>query len=473
MRGFGEKLLMFSHKDSGIQHSSAQLRSPPPPPPQVPFMAHMWSRYSLLYAMFYSYLLHPPSVLPFLCLLHSIYAMHSPPLLLQLLWLNPAAVFLKVSYQTHQKEYIAVAACSLYMHMCVFLPYNPCTFLFSLPYVQSLFSRVNLLFLFVPWKLYSLEEAILPRIHFSLHNTRVRACRSQSAQNPENILMVLAYAWDVVALSSLVMPVGCPQSFPPPSSLTLVHVSLSVACSLAVVLHLCLCLFLLALFPGANTCIPRERSTWRGRVVILHRCMWLFASASLSLDLWASFFQPVFPIKFKQCYWHSAFLFHWQSLPAEPSPLLFNFHHFIPHSNTHTFKLFLRRNFPPGENSWRLLHITHLQFNTEVLHGWRPAGASKGSQNSHLWVDPVLKMQFTVFNGCWCLKKAEIRSGPKISLNQASNNMFNIHAQFLIQLAAHLSHSLFTVSSWAKPNIIEISFKLFLYSRSLCTYKKN
>lgn len=158
--------------------------------------------------------LHPsfPLTLP----LHLLYTpvLYTPPLFSSLA--HPCGCAFEGSISNTSKGFLAVAACfSLFVYICTCMRYRSTIHVPS--YLPSLIcgacysERTLSCYLFVGS--YSPEEAIIP-----LSTIQGSECTNPSAQCPLCILMVPAYAQEAVAVSSLIMPVGCFQSFPLPAS---------------------------------------------------------------------------------------------------------------------------------------------------------------------------------------------------------------------------------------------------------------
>ena len=166
--------------------------------------------------------------------------------------------------------------------MCVFLLYDPC-----IPYLPALIygACYSLCYLFVGS--YSPED----KIHPSLSNTGVRTRRSQRARHPVQVLVVPAYAQGAVAVSSLVMPVGCFSVFPLCLRLMLVCIYLWLSfCPHAVVPDFCLCLLPASLVPPVRTHVLGTERQWGNSP-----SLWVAVCIRLTFR-WVSSLVSVYPV---------------------------------------------------------------------------------------------------------------------------------------------------------------------------------
>ena len=234
------------------EHNAAQVPTPLHPHPKGLLS---WPRYVEVIPCILSLPLLWSSLPPSLCLLHSIYPPLPSPLFSLHLWLAPVAVPLRAAYQTHQRDFLAVAGCSslsVYAHVCVSAVRS------MHPYLPALIYGACYSLCYLLVGSYSPED----KIHRSLSNTGVRTRKSQRAQYPVWILVVPAYAQGAVAVSSLVMPVGCFSVFPLCLRLML-HVSISLAVvAYAAVPNFCLCLFPPSLVPPVRTHVLGTERQW-------------------------------------------------------------------------------------------------------------------------------------------------------------------------------------------------------------------
>lgn len=248
-----EKVHVFSQRHEEI---TAQLKSPPigcfhGPDMERLFPVHFHSS---------SVLSPPPPFLPSDSFTPStVYSTLSSFVLIASL-AHPCGRAFEGSVSNTSKGFLAGAACFsffVYARVCFYSTIQVPSYLASLICGACYWERTVSCYLFVGS--YSPEEVII-----SLSTIQGSECTNPSAQYPLCILMVPAYAQEAVAVSLLVMPVGCFQSSPLPASHAHVSISLSVVCSHAVVANFCLCLFLLALFPRREHVAETQRRSERG-----------------------------------------------------------------------------------------------------------------------------------------------------------------------------------------------------------------